>query len=144
MQAIWLKLPLLFGARNVKKTYKWKIEDKGVRTTDIEKSSILTAIAMWTMAVYGRDGAYVVTREGYLDTVKLKLYTAMELFREVATVATMEKSGIIIQEEEEVEIPSLGRRNLGDVHPPRGQADSGQVPAALRSGGRARDSRSPI
>ena len=47
--------------------------------------------------------------------MRLKLYTAMELFREVATVATMEKSGILIQEEMEVEIPSLGRRNLGDV-----------------------------
>ena len=39
----------------------------------------------------------------------------MELFREDVVIATMEKAGKIIQEDEDDEIPRLGRRNLGDV-----------------------------
>ena len=71
------------------------------------------------MTVYGREGLFVATKERYLDTVRIRMYAAMELFREDVIVATMEKAGIVIQEEE-VDIPTLGRRNLGDVPPAAG------------------------
>jgi hypothetical protein len=65
---MWLKLPLLFGVKNVRKTFTLKILDRGVRTTDIAKSSILTAITMWTLVVYGREELFLATKPKYLDT----------------------------------------------------------------------------